>query len=106
MPATPVDVGTAVSNWRVSVNAVSAQRRAYVPGKYGSTRPQNQSATISTARQFINDRPKARAFYVSNTVPYISRLNDGSSVQAPAGFVETSLNAALRGIRTIKLTED
>ena len=33
---------------------------------------------------------------VQNEVPYVGRLNRGSSTQAPAGFIEAELDAALR----------
>lgn len=33
--------------------------------------------------------------HIRNDVPYVGRLNDGGSAQAPAGFVERALSEAL-----------
>ncbi len=37
--------------------------------------------------------------FLSNNVPYISRLNDGSSGQAPAGFVQAAIARASGELR-------
>lgn len=36
--------------------------------------------------------------FISNNVPYITRLNEGSSTQAPAGFVQSAIAKAVRGV--------
>lgn len=104
-PITPVNTGKAVSNWRVSINPVSAVRPPYSTGVGGSTKSACVQGAIDQARSFVESRSRARAFYASNTVPYIGKLNSGSSAQAPAGFVEKALNEAKRGIRSVEVLE-
>lgn len=88
VPATPVDTGAARANWRPSLNAP-----AVVP--VTRTDPVG-SATISriavVARQFqIGD-----TIYIVNNLPYIENLNEGSSPQAAAGFVQRSVSEGTR----------
>lgn len=40
--------------------------------------------------------------YVVNDVPYIGRLNDGWSTQAPAGFIQIAVARAVDGVGRIK----
>ena len=81
---TPVDTGRAKGNWFVSI--------------------------ANPNREISNDRRQAQAFSegainialakgrayptvtISNNLPYIERLNDGYSMQAPKKFVETELD--------------
>ena len=107
---TPVDKGIARSNWRVGVGAPTrAVIAAYAPGsKLGINESANASAAISAglARiqsvRGVSGRGLETAIYITNAVPYIGKLNSGSSTQAPAGFVETALleaKAELAGFR-------
>jgi hypothetical protein len=71
--ATPVKTGLAQSNWQVTSGApaegiVEIGHRASIP-----------------------DTQPGDPIYIANNVPYIQRLNDGSSKQAPAGFVEDAI---------------
>ena len=106
---TPVDKGVARSNWRVGIGAPTrAVIGAYAPGKkLGISESANASAAIAAGTARINSvrgtsQGLATAIYISNAVPYIGKLNSGSSTQAPAGFVETALleaKAELAGFR-------
>lgn len=94
---TPVDEGTAISNWRVSLSPPSAGAiPAYVPGKNRSTAEQNRVAAKEQGVLALSVPPKPFIAYIYNNVEYIQQLNNGSSKQAPAGFVELAL---LRGVR-------
>lgn len=85
--ATPIDTGHARRNWVPSVGArevfetVSADRHA-----------QGIAAVLAYE---LSQGP----LWVSNNTPYIERLNYGSSEQAPAGFVEASIDRALSTVR-------
>ena len=70
--ATPVDTGWARSNWVSSIGA-----------PVNGTPGWNES--IAGAVWTLVQGP----IYIANNVPYIGRLNAGSSQQAPAGFVES-----------------
>lgn len=74
---TPVDTGRARSNWLVSLNAPKIE--IVEPGILNDT-------TSILHKYSIDDK-----VYITNNVPYIRRLNDGYSVQAPAGFVEMAI---------------
>lgn len=81
---TPVATGRARANWFLDVGAPVVR---IVEPNQGQT----EQAAAATAATY---RLSAGAIYVSNNVPYIRRLNDGHSQQAPAGFVEDSISIA------------
>lgn len=92
---TPVDVSTALSNWQVSVGTpVVADRAAFYPGEKGSTYKQSASAAIDAARVRLAAKKPGETIYISNLLPYIRKLNGGSSKQHPGNFVEA---AVIRG---------
>jgi len=76
--ATPVRTGRARSNWIASLNIPSDEVRE--PLEVSGALSQNMP-TIATAK--LGD-----IIYLSNNLPYIGSLNDGSSAQAPPGFVQ------------------
>ena len=99
--ATPVDTGRARSNWRVSVGApLSGEIETYGPG----------SAAIAGAllqgKAAVSGVDSARdVIYIANNLPYIGRLNDGYSAQAPAGYVQKAIGAASSTARIARLLE-
>lgn len=96
---TPVDEGTARSNWQAELDRpASGTRPAYSPGSKGSTGAQNAQAAIDEGRSVIGGFRinKNREIHLTNNLPYIGQLNSGSSAQAPEGFVEEALAAAVK----------
>lgn len=85
---TPVDEGTARANWNLSAEAPDLTTTE-------STTQQNYDI-----EQFTGEE---KALYVSNGLPYIERLNEGSSVQAPANFVEQGVMLAKRQAKAAAL---
>lgn len=81
--STPVDTGRARANWRAEIGGPFTS-------EVDST---SASEAISQGRQTIGARRPGQTIYISNNVPYIKRLNEGSSKQAPAGFVEAAAKA-------------
>jgi hypothetical protein len=107
--ATPVDTGRARSNWIASLNAPSASiREAYAPGKEGSTSGPNAEAAIEQAAGVVAgyDGDKDAEIHIANNLPYIGRLNDGSSAQAPANFVQIAVRRATASVKGAKLLEE
>lgn len=95
--ATPVDTGRARANWQVGVgSSPQAELQEDDPGG-GSTVARNQGA-IASARE-------GDIIYISNNVRYITRLNQGSSAQAPAGFVEQAVAAGNRRAREVRILD-
>lgn len=106
--ATPVDKGTARSNWLPGFdNPVSGQREAFVPGDGGSTGGANAQAAIDAAKELADgyDGDQHKSLHLTNNLPYIARLNEGSSTQAPELFVETAVGIAVGSIRGARVLD-
>ena len=99
---TPVDTGRARSNWIVGTGPSTKAIDAYVPGKSASTAAANVQAAINQARNFL-DATDASVIYISNNLDYIQHLNEGSSAQAPAGFIEAAVQAGITFVRGWRL---
>ena len=74
--STPVDTGRARSGWFITVNSPSTE--VLPEGRYRLSLTQTVPGAIS-----VSDK-----IYITNNTPYIGKLNDGYSRQAPARFVE------------------
>lgn len=93
---TPVDTGWAAANWVPRIGdgdvpqATGDADAALVPGQRA-----DQQAAI--ARLATGDyRIDQGAVFIGNGVPYIVNLNEGSSQQAPAGFVQQAIPEGIR----------
>lgn len=101
--ATPVDTGRARANWQVQLdNPATSTREPFSPGHEGSTGGDNARAAIEEGKGVIasykGGRPNA-CIHITNNLPYIGRLNDGWSAQAPAAFVEKGIMVGVKAIR-------
>lgn len=90
---TPFKTGKARSNWLVTLNAPST----YVIPTHGAEA--SISTTLADAEAVIRQCKNNDVIYITNNVPYIQKLNEGSSVQAPAGFIEATILIAEQSIR-------
>ena len=81
---TPVDTGRARGNWFVSLDRPNRTVDDF--------RKARQAITdgIATINDVVNG--KFRTIVLSNNLPYIERLNDGYSTQAPKKFVENEID--------------
>jgi hypothetical protein len=101
--STPVDTGRARSNWQVQLNAApEGTIESYVPGEGGSTGAQNTAAAIEQAKAEVANF-KEGEIHITNNLPYIGRLNQGSSAQAPANFVQTAIQQGVSAVRNSRL---
>lgn len=91
--ATPRDTSWAANNWIISIGAGSAEP-AGSPERVGEARAAAQSGVA----RLVGYRLGQPNPHITNNVPYILFLNNGSSMQAPARFVEAAI---LRGIREV-----
>lgn len=87
--STPVDTGRARSNWLVGIDGPRRETVGAMP----------TSTAIARAQDAIEASRSGQSIWISNNLPYIGRLNDGYSAQAPAGFVE---RAILRGAESVR----
>lgn len=78
---TPVDTGRARGNWQTTIHAPAA----------GQTGPRMAGAVEGEANGVLSTLPPYEVVYLTNNVPYIERLDDGWSVQAPDGMVRPTL---------------
>lgn len=86
---TPVDTSKALSNWQISLsNAGSGQLPAAYRGFKGSTANVSAESTLAFALAILKTKKPNQNIHIYNNLPYIRRLNEGYSSQAPAGFVE------------------
>lgn len=96
--ATPVDTGRARANWQVGVN----QEKTDIvesTDKSGMQSISKGSSDIAKAKS-PND-----VIYITNNLPYIQRLNEGHSSQAPAGFVDKAVQAGDQELKKISLVK-
>lgn len=92
---TPVDTSEALSNWQVGIDEKPGERLApYYPGIDGSTAAESARAAYDTGKAILATRRVGGTVYISNLAEHIVYLNQGSSSQAPAGFVEQAILAA------------
>lgn len=102
--ATPVDTGRARSNWIVTLDSAAGGTRApYVEGLAGSSASANAQAAIEQGAAVVAtySGDAHREIHITNNLPYIDRLNNGWSRQAPAEFVQEALHttaAAFNGM--------
>jgi hypothetical protein len=105
--STPVDKGTARSNWLPGFDdPIDGEREAFVPGDKGSTAAANTQAALDEAKGVADryDGGTHRSLHLTNNLPYIGELNRGTSTQAPELFVETAVAegaSSVRGARVL-----
>jgi len=81
---TPVDTGRARGNWQVTVNSPATT--------WEDTKDKGGGATIGKGTSVIMAEDDLPHFWITNNVPYITRLEEGHSDQAPTGMAENTVN--------------
>jgi hypothetical protein len=95
---TPVDTGRARSNWIVQIgSAYTGTIGPRSPGSRGSTGADNIQGSLSQAQAEIATYTQGE-IHITNNLPYIERLNNGWSAQAPSGYVEAAVLAAVNAV--------
>lgn len=102
---TPVDTSKALSNWVVTADDPwRIEIEAHHEGVLGSTQEQSiASAKVAARQQYARVKP-GESLFISNNAHYIGDLNNGSSRQAPAGFIEASILKARKLAKNFKLS--
>ena len=97
--ATPVDTGRARANWQVGIGAAPAGTVEYSGGGSGAA-----GYAIGAAQNVVTTyKGQPGGIWLVNNLPYIQRLNEGWSAQAPAKFVEQAIDTAVTTIRDSKV---
>lgn len=98
--ATPIDTGKAKINWQVGLNS---------PVQTIIDAPSSPSTAASTANSSARtvmleyNSLNHTTVHITNNLPYIGRLNDGWSRQAPANFVERAIEEGAQSIPNTSL---
>jgi len=82
---TPVRTGRAKNNWLPSLN--TPNRHVLAPNE-----PRNVDGVFASFN--IND-----TILITNNLDYIRKLNDGSSIQAPKGFVDDAVQVGRNALK-------
>ncbi len=94
---TPVKTGEARNGWRVGDGAPDTTLETQGPfDKSGQTR-------IDANRAVCEAHDTPTPLYLDNQVHYIPDLNQGSSQQAPAGFVQAATVVAISAIKGARI---
>ncbi len=102
---TPADTGRAITNWDAAVGSVpsSYKTEAAAPGSKGSTREANVTSALARMLAAISKYRPGQSVNLTNSAPYIGKLNAGSSLQAPAGFIEAAIQRGRAVIRNVRI---
>ena len=91
---TPIDTGRAKGNWYLGVgkpiNLAEGGRRQ------AEARTEAKEAIIAF-ESIVNNTGNIPVLFINNNLPYINKLNEGSSQQAPSKFIETEILRVTRG---------
>lgn len=101
---TPYRSGQARANWTVSINAPTDNfiqlPEAVKSGVYDAA---EVADALNDGLQTIQNFVIGDTLWICNAAPYIVRLNQGYSQQAPAGFVEAALQTASEAVKQFGL---
>jgi len=93
---TPVKTGWARANWMANVGG-STEGVNGDPNAVAAAEGAQQAALGSVLAYKLAGGP----VFITNNVPYILKLNEGSSKQAAAGFVQRAIQEAVTGLRSV-----
>lgn len=97
--ATPVDTGRARGNWQVELNTPAV-------GATNALSPSGREAIDQGKSTIANYKGGNASVNITNNLPYIGKLNEGHSAQAPAGFVEKAINVGVQVIRNFSIVRE
>lgn len=93
---TPVDTGRAQTNWVASIGSPTEL--------VGSDGFGSASAAVANASSVINTWKLGQGpIFLANSVPYIVRLDEGWSAQAPKGMTTAAIQAMRRELNKGKV---
>jgi hypothetical protein len=92
---TPVDKGGARANWQTSTGSPAT-------GTIDTT-DRTGAATLAKARAVLASANAGDTIYMANNLPYIRRLEEGYSQQAPAGMVALTVQEFAAIVKQIGL---
>lgn len=93
--ATPIATGWARANWVPKIGEAESIARPRQIDELGGAQARQQQGLAEVATGYDLNRGVVS---IANNVPYIKRLNEGSSKQAPAAFVQMAIAKAIQKV--------
>lgn len=90
---TPVLTGQARSNYFFTIGR--PDNTSLMAGPFGGGRFGSGDMSLGRAFAAISRVKPGEPVYMTNNLPYIGRLNDGYSAQAPARFIQTATESGI-----------
>ena len=101
---TPVDTSNALSNWLGALESPNLSVvKPHLLGRRGSTQLLSARGTVEAFKIDTENKKPGQAIFISNSVDYIRKLNEGSSKQEPAGFVHRAFLIARKKVKNFKI---
>lgn len=99
---TPIDFGWASASWFINVGAPTSGNGGQLNADNPSAVTAREAQQGATVARFVTgyDYTSGQTVHVGNNVPYINRLNNGWSNQAPAGFVDDAVQEAVTWVNS------
>lgn len=102
---TRVDTSQALSNWQIGLgeanhNVIPPRS----PGHAGSTQVQSAEATKQAADRVLANKKPGIATYISNAVPHIKYLDEGTAHISPQHFAARSVIIGRNVVRKYKVS--
>ena len=97
----PVDTGRSKANWSTSVGSPGADEFEMLGGK---TKINKKSAPADFARSVegISEFKLGQTMFLYNNMPYMLALDQGTSQQAPSGWIRNTAIAMQKKLNEIK----
>jgi len=93
--ATPVDLGWARANFVPQISTPYRENLIDAEPTAGAATGRSAANAAKLGRIAASYKLSNRPLFISNNVPYIGRLNDGHSKQAPPGYIQASIQRAV-----------
>lgn len=101
--ATPVDTSRARLNWQGTVGAPAEGVLKPYPLRPSSPGDGPRTAIASIKAAASDYTGQREGVFITNNLDYIDDLNNGSSSQAPANFVEQAVMVGVRAVSNVRI---
>ncbi len=96
--STPVDKGFARNSWHADIDKE--------PTSFRESSDKSGREAMSSVRSAANSfSDRNSEIYLTSNAPYMRKLNDGHSEQAPSNFIPLAMQSAASAIKNFKLME-
>tara|TARA_B110000285_G_scaffold175827_1_gene197271 strand:- start:70 stop:462 length:393 start_codon:yes stop_codon:yes gene_type:complete len=89
---TPVDTGRAKANWNIGTGSID-----FSINENATSTAQGSAGRLTEPRKGTGNK----VIYISNNLPYINALENGSSEKAPNGMVSLTMNEMNRMVKNV-----